>query len=86
MLATPSIWDPHDLVEPMWILTNQIECVEKCVLEVVLLPSHVFAFYKGFDYGVSPFFFLMKAIYWTLMISYKLHRFLSLYFNFELLI
>jgi len=30
-------WDPHDLVGLMWILTNQRECVEKCVLEGVLL-------------------------------------------------
>jgi len=28
------IWDPHDLVGLMWILTNQRECVEKCVLEL----------------------------------------------------
>ena len=26
-----------NLVGPMWILTNQRECVEKCVLEGVLL-------------------------------------------------
>jgi len=26
------IWDPHDLVEPMCILTNQKECIEECVL------------------------------------------------------
>jgi len=30
-------WDPHDLVGLMWILTNQSEYVEKCVLEGVLL-------------------------------------------------
>jgi len=30
-------WDPHDLVGPMWILTNQKECVRKCVLEGALL-------------------------------------------------
>jgi len=33
MGPTKLIWDPHDLVRPMWILTNQRECVEKCVLE-----------------------------------------------------
>jgi len=37
MGSTKFIWDPHDLVGPMWILTNQRECVEKCVLEGVLL-------------------------------------------------
>jgi len=37
MGPTKLIWDPHDLVGPMWILTNQRECVEKCVLEGVLL-------------------------------------------------
>jgi len=25
-------WDPHDLVGPMWILTNQKECVLEGVL------------------------------------------------------
>jgi len=30
-------WDPHDLMGFMWILTNQRECVRKCVLEGVLL-------------------------------------------------
>jgi len=37
MGPTKFIWDPHDLVGLMWILTNQRECVEKCVLEGVLL-------------------------------------------------
>jgi len=37
MGPTKLIWDPHDLVRPMWILTNQKKCVEKCVLEGVLL-------------------------------------------------
>jgi len=37
MGPTKFIWDPHVLVEPMWILTNQRECVGKCVLECVLL-------------------------------------------------
>jgi len=30
-------WDPHNLVGPMWILTNQKECIKKCELEGVLL-------------------------------------------------
>jgi len=42
MGPTKFIWDLHDLVGPMWILTNQRECVEKCVLEGVLLA---FLFY-----------------------------------------
>jgi len=37
MRSTKFIWDPHDLVGPMWILTNQRECVKKCVLKGVLL-------------------------------------------------
>jgi len=37
MDPTKLIWDPHDLVRLMWILTNQKECVEKCVIEDVLL-------------------------------------------------
>jgi len=37
MGPTKFIWDPHDLVGPMWILTNQRKCVGKCVLECVLL-------------------------------------------------
>jgi len=37
MGPTKFTWDPHNLVEPVWILTNQRECVEKCVLEGVLL-------------------------------------------------
>ena len=34
---TKIIWDPHDFVGLMWMLTNQRECVEKCILECVLL-------------------------------------------------
>ena len=37
MGPTKVIWDPHDLVGLMRVLTNQRECVEKCVLEGVLL-------------------------------------------------
>jgi len=37
MKPTKFIWDPHDLVRPMLILTNQKECVEKCELKYVLL-------------------------------------------------
>ena len=37
MGPTKFTWDPHDLVGPMWILTNQRECVRKCVLKGVLL-------------------------------------------------
>ena len=37
MGPTKFTWDPHDLVGPVWILTNQRECVEKYVLEGVLL-------------------------------------------------
>jgi len=37
MGPTKFIWDPHDLVGLIWILTNQIKCVEKCMLECVLL-------------------------------------------------
>jgi len=43
--------DPNDLVGPMWILTNQRECVEKCVLEDVLLvflQNHLRK--RGFEY------------------------------------
>jgi len=31
------IWDPHNLMGSMWILIDQRECVEKCVLEDVFL-------------------------------------------------
>ena len=35
-------WDPHVLVRPMRILTNQRDCVEKCVLEYMLLTFLLF--------------------------------------------
>jgi hypothetical protein len=35
MGLTKFIWDPHDLVGFMWILSNQRECVEKCMLKCV---------------------------------------------------
>jgi len=34
---TKFIWDLHDLVRPVWILTNQRECVEKCVAIIPFL-------------------------------------------------
>jgi len=37
MRPTKYKWDPHDLVGPMWILTNKKECFRKFVLEGVLL-------------------------------------------------
>ena len=37
MGPTKSCGSHINLMGPMWILTNQIECVEKCVLEGVLL-------------------------------------------------
>jgi len=40
MSPTKLIWNPHDLVGLMWILTNQKECVEKrvrmCVASISL--------------------------------------------------
>ena len=37
MGSTKFIWDSHDLVRLMWILTDQKEYVEKYVLKCVLL-------------------------------------------------
>jgi len=34
MGPTKFIWDPHNLVGLMWILTNQRECVGKCVASI----------------------------------------------------
>ena len=39
---TKFIWDLHDLVRPMWIWTNQRECVENCVLEGMLLAFLIY--------------------------------------------
>ena len=39
MGPTKCIWDPHDLVGPMWILTNQRKCVLKCVLLAFLFNN-----------------------------------------------
>jgi len=37
MRPSKFIWDAHDLVWPMLILTNQKECVAKCVLLAFLI-------------------------------------------------
>ena len=40
MGSTKLIWDPYDLVGPMWVLTNQRKCVERCVASISLTIFH----------------------------------------------
>jgi len=47
MRPTKFIWDPYDLVGPMWILTNKKECVEKCVL-LAFLKKNILIICKFF--------------------------------------
>jgi len=62
MGPTKFIWDPHALVGPMWILTNQRECVEKCVLECVLL-TFLIKFYKYLTFKKDSMFWYNILFY-----------------------
>jgi len=69
MGPTKFIWDLHDLVGPMWVLTNQRECVGECVLEWVLL---------AFLYNLICSSYIYH-IYWSLYIVFLIQHTVKLY-------
>ena len=56
---------PPNHVGPMWILTNQRECVEKCVLEGVLLTFFLFL------YSLIKLFSPLEGPQPTIIIQYE---------------
>jgi len=84
MEPTKFIWDPHDLVGPMWILTNQKECVGKCVLECVLLTFLLFLSWIQFLKLEQGFYIIKDDLefeLWQLEIKEKKKRYLSIFYS-----
>ena len=69
MGPTKFIWDPHDLVGPMWILTNQRECVEKCVLECVLLAFLYILLYHLLLFYITQYIWEPLSLFCTWLSS-----------------
>jgi len=68
MGSTKFIWDPHNLVGPMWIWTNQRKYVEKCVLECVLLAFlslSLLTIHISHEIALQ-FFFLFEIVQWSI--------------------